>query len=77
MDNAASTDFRDVNAVFAFQAGADAEVAADCQEEIQTEDRWWSVCDKHPFHEMSTFGRREYLSVVKLPPKCDVFACFK
>ena len=36
------------------------------------------VCDSGvPFHEMSTFGRREYLSVVKLPPKCDVFACFQ
>ena len=37
MDNA-STDFRDVYAVFVFEA------AADRQEEIQTEDRWWSVC---------------------------------
>ena len=33
--------------------------------------------DEHPFYEMSTFGMREYLSVVKLPPRCDVFACFK
>ena len=92
MDNA-STDFRDVYAVFVFEA------AADRQEEIQTEDRWWSVCwlslqtgistlishqirhantfgigvDENRFHEMSTFGRSEYLSVVKLPPRCDVF----
>ena len=30
---------RDVHEVFAFQAGADAKGAADCQEKIQTEDR--------------------------------------
>ena len=34
----ASTDFPDVRAVFAFEA------AADRQEEIQTEDWWWSAC---------------------------------
>ena len=36
--NNASADFRGVRTVFAFEA------AADRQEEIQTEDRWWSVC---------------------------------
>jgi len=41
--NNASADFRDVRAIFAFEAGADAKGAADRPEEIQTEDRWWSV----------------------------------
>ena len=42
IDNA-STDFRGVHAVFAFEAAADAKRAADPPEEIETEDRWWSV----------------------------------
>ena len=33
--------------------------------------------DENPFHEMSTFSMSEDLSVLKLPPRCDVFACFK